>query len=86
MTDLLIDQVEFADVLVINKIDTVSDAQLAELTAILRVLNPDARIVPAQQGRVSLVEVLRTNRFDLERGERRSGMDAGLAGGMAVGS
>ena len=73
VTDLLIDQVEFADVLVINKIDTVSDAQLAELTAILRALNPDARIVPAQQGRVSLVEVLLTNRFDLERASGAAG-------------
>ncbi|MYA28993.1 MAG: GTP-binding protein, partial [Nitrospira sp. SB0666_bin_27] len=73
VTDLLIDQVEFADVLVINKIDTVSDAQLAELTAILRALNPDAQVVPAQQGQVPLVEVLRTNRFDLERASRAAG-------------
>ena len=50
VTDLLIDQVEFADVLVINKIDTVSDAQLAELIAILRALNPDAQLVPAPTG------------------------------------
>lgn len=80
VTDLLIDQVEFADVLVINKIDTVSDVQLAELTAILRVLNPDAQIVPAQQGRVPLAEVLRTNRFDLERASRAAGWMKTLRG------
>lgn len=80
VTDLLIDQVEFADVLVINKIDTVSDVQLAELTAILRVLNPDAQIVPAQQGRVPLAEVLRTNRFDLERASRAAGWMQTLRG------
>ena len=61
---LLISQIEFCSTLVLNKTDTVTPEQLAELKAIVRSLQKDAVIVEAEQGNVDLKEVLDTGRFD----------------------
>lgn len=61
---LLISQIEFCSTLVLNKVDTVTPKQLAELKAIVRSLQKDAVIVEAEQGNVDLREVLDTGRFD----------------------
>ena len=61
---LLISQIEFCSTLVLNKTDTVTPEQLAELKAIVRSLQKDAVIVEAEQGNVDLREVLDTSRFD----------------------
>ena len=61
---LLISQIEFCSTLVLNKTDTVTPEQLAELKAIVRSLQRDAVIVEAEQGNVDLREVLDTGRFD----------------------
>ena len=61
---LLISQIEFCSTLVLNKTDTVTPEQLAELKAIVRSLHKDAVIVEATQGKVDLREVLDTGRFD----------------------
>ena len=58
VADLLIDQVEFCDVLVVSKTDLVSKTELDALTAVLRQLNPSARIEYAEHGRVPLDKVL----------------------------
>ncbi|MGI5379871.1 GTP-binding protein [Streptomyces sp. CA-251387] len=73
VSDLLVDQVEFADVLVLNKLDLVDDAAADRLRAALRRLNPAARVVDAVQGRVALQEVLGTRLFDLERAQQAPG-------------
>jgi len=73
ISDLLIDQVEFADVIVINKIDLVTSEERAQLNAILRKLNPSARIVCAERGNVPLAEVLGTNRFDMDKARTSAG-------------
>ncbi len=80
ITDLLIDQVEFADVLVINKTDLISDRQQAELRGILEALNPDAIMVPARHGQVALCAILNTGRFDFERASGAAGWMKVLAG------
>ena len=61
---LLISQIEFCSTLVLNKTDTVTPEQLAELKAIVRSLQKDAVIVEAEQGNVDLKEILDTDRFD----------------------
>ena len=61
---LLIQQIEFCTTLVLNKTDTVTPEQLAELKAIVRSLQKDAVIVEAEQGNVDLKEILDTGRFD----------------------
>ncbi len=66
IAELLTDQVEFADVIVVNKIDLVSDDELHRLEAILRRLNPTAQIMRAQQGVVPSAAILNTARFNFE--------------------
>ncbi|MEQ4539259.1 MAG: zinc metallochaperone GTPase ZigA [Billgrantia sp.] len=67
VADLLVDQIEFCDVLLISKTDLIDEAQLAELKAVLRSLNPDAELVPMAHGQVPLDKVLDTGRFSFER-------------------
>ncbi|MEH0548540.1 GTP-binding protein [Streptomyces sp. B21-105] len=73
VSDLLVDQVEFADVIVLNKLDLVDEEAAGRLRAALARLNPLARIVPAVHGRVDLNEVLGTGLFDLERAQQAPG-------------
>ncbi|MDV5358165.1 zinc metallochaperone GTPase ZigA [Enterobacter asburiae] len=64
VVDLLIDQIEFCDVLILNKMDLVSEADSTRLKAILRSLNPRARIISAEFGQVELKTILNTGLFD----------------------
>lgn len=80
ITDLLIDQIEFATVLIINKADLVSELELAELSAILARLNPDARCVTARYGHVDLKTILNTSGFDFERASQAAGWMQTLRG------
>ena len=78
--DLLVDQVEFADVLVVNKADRVSADELAALQALLRKLNPGAHQIVAEHGRVDPKQILATGRFDFERAVSMPGWMAELRG------
>ena len=73
ITDLLIEQVEFADVILISKIDLIASAEREELTAILGRLNTHAEIVPMSMGRVPLAKILNTGRFDFDRAAEAPG-------------
>ncbi|GHI93804.1 GTP-binding protein [Streptomyces olivaceus] len=73
VSDLLMDQIEFADVIVLNKLDLVDDASAERLRATLARLNPAARVVTAVRGRVPVGEVMGTGRFDLERAQQAPG-------------
>lgn len=73
IADLLIDQIEFADVLVVNKLDLISAEKAEELKAVLRRLNPDARIIGTRYSKIDPNEVLNTNSFDLERASQSAG-------------
>ena len=73
LTDLLIDQVEYADVLLISKTDLIGAEELAELTAILRSLNTQAEILPMRLGQVPLEKILDTGRFDFARAAQAPG-------------
>jgi G3E family GTPase len=70
---LLVDQIEFCDVIVINKADLVSPAELARLASILHTLNPRAKLEVASYGRVDLAAVLDTGLFDFEQAARAPG-------------
>ncbi len=65
VVDLLVEQAEFADVIVLNKVDRVDDETLNATEGLLRALNPRAEIVRAHFGRVPLEKVFDTGRFDL---------------------
>ena len=73
VADLLVDQVEFADVILVSKTDLVSSAELERLNAILKTLNTDATIIPITQGKVDVAQVLNTGRFDFERAQQAPG-------------
>ena len=73
VTDLLIDQIEFADVIVLNKLDLVGNAQALEVEAIVKALNPGAKVLPATRGRVPLESVLDTGLFDYGKAARSAG-------------
>ena len=73
ITDLLIEQVEFADVILISKVDLISTRECEELTYILRRLNAHAQILPMVMGQVPLERVLNTGLFDFERAAQAPG-------------
>jgi len=73
VADLLVDQIEFANVILISKIDLIASDEIANLQAILRSLNPDAEIVPMTMGQVDLGKVLNTGLFDFEKAEQAPG-------------
>lgn len=73
VADLLIDQVEFADVLLISKIDLVETSDVERLTAILKTLNTEAQIIPIAHGKIPIDEVLDTGLFDFDRAQQAPG-------------
>ena len=73
VTDLLVEQVEFADVIVINKCDRVGEKAGSRLEAILGRLNPGAKLLRAHYGRVDLREVLGTGRFNFAKAASNPG-------------
>jgi G3E family GTPase len=73
VVDLLVDQVEFADVLVLNKADLAEPEDLERLEALLRRLNPDAHILRSSFGQVPLEAILNTGRFDFARAAESPG-------------
>lgn len=66
IADLFVDQVEFANVILINKIDLVSDKDRHELMGVIKALNPAAKIIETERSNVSLDTVLDTKLFDME--------------------
>ncbi|MGD6856562.1 GTP-binding protein [Bacillus infantis] len=73
VADLLIDQIEFANVILLNKIDLTERKAAEELTAVLRKFNPGADIIETIQGAVPLDRVLNTKLFDLEQAGQNAG-------------
>ena len=73
VADLLVDQVEFADVILISKTDLASASDIERLTAILKTLNTDANILPIAHGQVNIDDVLSTGLFDFERAQQAPG-------------
>jgi len=73
VVDLLVDQIEFADVIILNKTDLVTREQLDLVTGIIKGLNPQAKLLEGQFGKVPLTEVLNTKRFSMEQAQEAPG-------------
>ena len=73
VADLLIDQIEFANVIILNKVDLVSQADVQELKTVLQKFNPGARIIESEYSRVPLDQVLNTGMFDFETSSQGAG-------------
>ncbi|WP_280441786.1 GTP-binding protein [Nocardia brasiliensis] len=81
IADLLVDQVEFADVLLVNKTDLVGDATVGRVEATVRKLNPRAHVLRTRNGVVALDEVLGTGRYNPVVAAESDGWAEELAGG-----
>lgn len=73
VADLLADQVEFSDVILINKTDLIIPDELARLQGIIRCLNTQAEIIPIENGRADLAKLLNTCKFSFERAQQAPG-------------
>ncbi|MBD2868481.1 GTP-binding protein [Paenibacillus arenilitoris] len=73
VVDLLIDQIEFCDVLILNKCDLVGEKELEELEKVLRTLQPRARLIRASRGEVKPSDILNTGLFDFDEASRSAG-------------
>lgn len=73
VVDLLIEQIEFCDVIVLNKIDLISEDERQQLIAILNSLNPRAKMEISEFGKVPLDRVLNTGLFDFGEASRAPG-------------
>jgi len=62
--DLLIEQIEFANVIILNKTDLVSNSELHTIKSILRGLNAKAKIIATSESKISLQEVINTGLFN----------------------
>ncbi len=67
IVDLLTDQIEFANVILLNKVDLVEKDRVDEIESILRNLNPGARVFKTQNSQIDLKEILNTSLFDFEK-------------------
>ena len=73
IVNLLTDQVEFANIILLNKTDLVSESDLRNLYDIIHKLNPDAKIIPTSHSKVNLSDVINTGLFDFEKAESSAG-------------
>jgi G3E family GTPase len=73
VVDLLVDQIEFCDILLLNKCDLVSEEDLQELERVLCKLQPTAKLIRTTRGQVDPREILHTGRFDFERASQSAG-------------
>ena len=73
VADLLIEQVEFADVILLSKTDLAKSADIDQLVATLKTLNTRAKIIPIAKGKVDIDEVLSTGRFSFEQAQQAPG-------------
>ncbi|MEO1032316.1 MAG: GTP-binding protein [Bacteroidota bacterium] len=73
IVNLLTDQIEFANVIILNKTDLVSEDHLAILKATIQKLNPSARILESNYSKIDPKEILNTGLFDFEEAEQSAG-------------
>lgn len=81
IVNLLTDQIEFANVILINKADLVSKGHVEELKAIIRKLNPAAKIIVSDHSKIDPKEILNTGLFDFEEASNSAGWQEELEKG-----
>lgn len=73
VSHLMVDQIEFADIIVVNKVATVSEDTLKRIRACLNGLNPRAKVIETNYGKVDIPKILNTEIFDLSRAQTGAG-------------
>ena len=69
LVDLLVEQIEFANVILLNKVDLVSEKELKIISAVIRGLNAKAKIIETNHSKVAMNEVMNTNLYDLKEAQ-----------------
>lgn len=72
LAQLLIDQIEFANVIIINKVDLVDEEKLKAVDVLIRKFNPGAEIIHSTQSKVPLDKIIKTEKFDFEEAQNTS--------------
>ena len=80
VADLLIDQVEFCNVIIVTKTDLLADSEVSKLMDTLKRLNPKAEVIVADHGKVSPKTILGTGKFDMEEAADAPGWLAEMRG------
>jgi len=73
VVDLLVEQIEFCDVLILNKTDLMMQAEIAQLEVILKTFNPRANIIHSRFGKVPLDRIMNTGLFDFDEAAEAPG-------------
>jgi G3E family GTPase len=81
IVNLLTDQIEFANVIILNKTDLVDEKTVGLLKASIQKLNPGAKIISSHFSKVALKEILNTKLFDFEEAQSSAGWQKELEGG-----
>lgn len=64
ISDLMVDQIEFADVVIVNKIDTVDVKVRQKIRELVKLLNPDAKVIETNYSKVAVKDIVQTGKFD----------------------
>ncbi|KAJ5314745.1 Acetylxylan esterase At 0.90 angstrom resolution [Penicillium atrosanguineum] len=73
ISDLMVDQIEFADVLIVNKIETINQTTRDKIMQLLKLLNPDAKVLTSSYSQVDVREIIATGKFDFLRATSGAG-------------
>lgn len=73
IVNLLTDQIEFANVVILNKTDLVSEGQVGMIKALIKKLNSEAQIITSSFGKVPLNQILNTGLFDFDKTSQSAG-------------
>ena len=73
IANLIVDQVEFADIIILNKTDLVDQKKISEAESVIKALNPEAEIIHTVMGEITPEKILNTGRFDFKKAAARPG-------------
>eukprot|EP00438_Fugacium_kawagutii_P012820 Skav200473 [mRNA] locus=scaffold5182:153013:154047:- [translate_table: standard] len=73
IASLLADQIECANIIVINKVDLLKEEEIVQLEAVLKKMNPKAELLRSSWGKIDLNKALNTHKFDFEEVEKMPG-------------
>ncbi len=76
--NLIIQQIEFCDTIILNKIDEVTKEELTSVTDVIKALQPSAEIIPTNYSKVELSKILETHKFNFDKAATSSGWYASL--------
>ncbi|EED12157.1 CobW domain protein [Talaromyces stipitatus ATCC 10500] len=73
ISDLMVDQIEFADVLIVNKIGSVDEQVRRRIRELVKLLNPDAKVIETNYSRVNVADIVQTGKFDFVKAASGAG-------------